>query len=136
MDAKYLAPSRMCGEYLDLPEIWCNWGLLDHEKLQCDLGRLRTGVNEELAREIVRDSPFSSLRGEDLFHAAFGMISQFVREDIEYFLAYDTPNRPIRLERAYDILCANLPKGYLQWIPSETTTILIARKLGIDPFED
>lgn len=136
MDTEYLAPSRKCGEYLNLPEIWCDWGLVDHAKLQCDLGRLHTGVNEELAREIVRDSPFSSLMGEDLFHAAFGMISQFVHEDIEYFLAYDFPNRPIRLERAYDILYASLPSGYLQWVPSETTMILIARKLRIDLFDE
>lgn len=132
----YFAPSRACGELLGLPQIWCDWGLHGHDTLQARLGRPWTDEwDADLARWVVRHCPeLEGLCRSDLrlYHSAMGMISQFVLDDILYFLQYDDyKSRPAHLETRYSALERLLPPRSLQWVPSRFTLTILEEHVRV-----
>lgn len=146
-DRRYIAPSRMCGEHLGLPELWCDWGLRDHELLQAAVGGFRDGFNEPLVDWVVRQAQHfdvastfvASVAANDLgtrclrdyarYHFALGVISQFTLSDIAYFLKYETVDRPEEDDRRYSVLKMRMPPYTMQWVPSPVTMSVIESAL-------
>lgn len=132
----YVAPSRMCGEVIGLPTIWCDWGLSNQEESQAQLGCPWNGnFDRNLALYVVgRDAQLANFVRDDveLYHVSMGMLSQFVADDILYFLQYrDKSSRPTSNEIRYERLVTALGTILMQWVPSRTTIASIEDQLGI-----
>lgn len=128
----YIAPSKICGEYLHLPQIWCDWGLQNHADLQTRLGKpWSMGWNRDTGLYVLKQCPelFMSIDLDDdriLYDAAMGLISQFNLPDIRYFLEYENyEDRPVTVEERRTRLNRSLPDGHLQWVASSETMDII-----------
>lgn len=132
----YVAPSRMCGEVIGLPTIWCDWGLSNQEQSQAQLGCPWNGdFDRNLALHIVRhDAQLANFVRDDveLYHVSMGMLSQFVVDDILYFMQHQTLlSRPTSNEVRYERLVTALGITLMQWVPSRSTIVAIEDRLGI-----
>lgn len=126
----YKAPSKILGNRIGLT-LHDDWGLGFHEILQKQLlptGAVRDGYDRGLVESIIADHQWTDQYfGFDRYHIAFGMISQFNRDDIEYFVNTSFYNRSFAHLDKIERVCEKLNIRGLGWIPSPKTLNKIER---------
>jgi hypothetical protein len=121
---RYHAPSLIIEKIIGL-KVHDTWGLENHEDLQAEL---RENIPNNLFgyKESVVDRIFPMLHFPNYddpitrFHVVFGAISQFNRDDIEFFINIPTDARPTEYILQKSILETKL-QTQLHWIPSPKT---------------
>lgn len=129
---QYLAPSRLCGEYLGI-RIWNDWGLEDHAGLQKRIFHDEARFTGETASvlDVAKLLPDFGYKGIELYHYVLGCLSQFNIDDISYFIHYYGFSRyPRRDTDRYQKIDSCLPIGYMQWVPAPKTMDLIEEALA------
>lgn len=133
-EMRYFSPSKTASEFFGI-KLHDDWGLIDHDRLQDKLlptGAVQDGYNESLVEAII--APFrwtDDYYGFDRYHIAFGMINQFCREDIEYFINHRLHQRPLDVEARTDRL-RTMFFGKLQWVLSPVTLERLEKHVSVD----
>lgn len=105
------------------------WGLTNHEELQIQLNPVATNFDQDFAVKLYNqfDLP-PATEMIDKYHAVMGVISQYNRDDIEYFmttpLKLRDPYRKIRVENI-----ENHFNTQMYWVASPKTLTKIESKM-------
>lgn len=132
MNGKYTAASRRLGVPLGLNDIWSDWSLTDHAGLQEKLGQpWNDNFDRDLACWVVGRCPELLERcigPYELYDAAMGIISQYILEDITYFMSHRNHlTRPKSLVDRWEVLHNKVP--LVNWVPCEKTIEKLERAI-------